>query len=399
VEIMTVSSDLEMMPPPMGWNSWHVFGCDVDEYGIGRTADALVASGLRSAGYDYLIVDDGWYAPRRASNGSLRADPLRFPSGIGALADHLHTKGLRLGLYQTPAERTCAQRAGLYPGATGSRGHERQDAETFAKWGVDYLKYDWCSPEGTGADQHAAFTRMRDALAATGRPIVFAINPNSCHADNTGATLDWSGVANSWRTTGNLAATWSTGRTDDAPPGVLDVLDITASLADRTGPGRFNDPDMLQLGMPVNADWPALTWEETKTHFGMWVLLAAPLILAADVPSIPAAALAVLTSPELVAVNQDRLGCPARLAGRGPDREVWVKPLVDGSCAVGLLNRADQPQEIAVDSDRLVPGWRGRTATATDLWTGRPHPVDTGLTIEVAAHGLALYRIAGLLDG
>ncbi len=201
------------LTPPLGWNSWNSFGCGVTEAQIRETTDAMVSSGMREAGYRYVVVDDCWFDPQRDAAGNLRANPAKFPSGMKALGDYIHNKGLKFGIYQVPGERTCAQTSGAYPGSTGSRGHETQDAATFASWGVDYLKYDWCSSSGTRDEQVARFTLMRDALRATGRPIVYSINPNSFH-DITGATYNWGEVADLWRTTEDLLDIWQNGNTN-----------------------------------------------------------------------------------------------------------------------------------------------------------------------------------------
>ena len=199
--------------PPMGWNSWNTFGCNINETLIRQTADAMVSSGLRDLGYQYVIVDDCWFNPNRDGAGNLQGDPSRFPSGMRALGDYLHVRNLKFGIYQVPADKTCAQYFGAYPGATGSRGHEVQDARQFAAWGVDYLKYDWCSPDGSIDDQVTTFAKMRDALAASGRPIVYSINPNSIHA-KTGPQRNWGDVANLWRTTEDITNAWNTGQTN-----------------------------------------------------------------------------------------------------------------------------------------------------------------------------------------
>jgi alpha-galactosidase len=379
--------------PPMGWNSWHAFGCAVDEAGIRQIADALVDTGLREAGYTYVIVDDGWFHPERAEDGTLRPHPDRFPSGMPALADHLHARGLRLGLYQTPTDRTCAQRAGAYPGSTGSKGHERRDAQTFAAWGVDYLKYDWCCPNGTLAEQQAAFALMRDELAATGRPIVYSINPTSRRTDNTSASADWSDVANLWRTTDNLVATWSTGNQDRQPLGVLEVLDTTAPLSERAAPGRFNDPDMLQVGVPTPEGHPELSLPQVRAHFGMWALLAAPLVLGADLRTLPQPLRAVLAHPAIIAVNQDPLARPARRVRHEDAHDVWVKPLVDDTMVVGLLNRTDRAQRITADRARLGLLDDGTPLAGHDLWTGQRRPIAASLTQELGAHELGLFHV------
>lgn len=258
------------LTPPLGWNSWNSFGCGITEAQVRQAADAMVSSGMRDAGYRYVVVDDCWFDPQRDAQGNLRANPTKFPSGMKALGDYIHSKGLKFGIYQVPGERTCAQTVGTYPGSTGSRGHEVQDARTFASWGVDYLKYDWCSSSGTRDEQVARFTLMRDALRATGRPIVYSINPNSFHAI-TGSTYNWGEVADLWRTTEDLLDIWQNGNTNSYPMGVGNVLDVNAPLAAQSGPGHWNDPDMLVVGRP------GLSLTESRSHFALWALMSAPL--------------------------------------------------------------------------------------------------------------------------
>jgi alpha-galactosidase len=377
--------------PPMGWNSWNSFGCDVSESLIKDMADALVRTGMRDAGYRYVVVDDCWFDPQRTASGELRGDPVRFGGGMKALADYVHRRGLKFGLYEVPTERTCAQRGGVYPGMTGSAGHEAQDARTFASWGVDYLKYDWCSPAGTLADQIAAFTRMRDALRATGRPIVYSINSNSYHDDKTGASYDWGGIANQWRTTEDIKPIWDTGHVNEYPMGVENIVDVEAPLADQAGPGHWNDPDMLEVGVAPFDTFPGLTLEESQAHFGMWALLAAPLIAGNDARSTSADAMGVLLNRRVIRVDQDRLGRQAVRVRDDGDREVWLKRLARGDTAVGLLNRADAPARMRVTLRELR--WRGRRAHAQDLWTGRRVRIRRAIARTVPAHGLALFRL------
>jgi alpha-galactosidase len=378
--------------PPMGWNSWNTFGCDVSEGLVREMADALVRTGMRDAGYRYVVVDDCWLDPERTAAGALRGDRVRFPSGMKALARYVHRRGLRFGLYEVPTERTCSQGGGIYPGSTGSAGHEAQDARTFASWGVDYLKYDWCSSAGDLADQIAAFTRMRDALRATGRRIVYSINPNSYHPAKTGATYDWGGIANLWRTTEDIRQVFDTGHVNEYPMGVANIVDVEAPLARRAGPGHFNDADMLEVGVAPAGTFPGLTRDEARVHFGMWALLAAPLMAGNDVRATPAAAMRVLRNRRVIAVDQDRRGRQAvRLRDDG-DTEVWIKPLVHGARAVGLLNRSSAPARIRVTLREL--GWRHRRARVRDLWTGRRSRVRRAVSRTVPAHGLALVRLA-----
>jgi alpha-galactosidase len=377
--------------PPMGWNSWNSFGCDVSESLIRQMADALVSTGMRDAGYRYVVVDDCWFDPQRGPAGELRGDPVRFPSGMKALADYVHARGLKFGLYEVPTERTCAQRGGVYPGLTGSGGHEAQDARTFASWGVDYLKYDWCSPAGALGEQLAAFRRMRDALRATGRPIVYSINPNSYHDVKTGASYDWGGIANLWRTTEDIKPIWDTGHSNEYPLGVANIIDVEAGLAGRARAGHWNDPDMLEVGVAPFETFPGLTLDESRAHFGMWAMLAAPLIAGNDARSTPAAALRILRNRRVIAIDQDRRARQGvRVRQRGAT-EVWVKPLAHGDRALGLLNRSGARASIRARLRDV--GWRGGRAHAQNLWTGRRSRIRGAIVREVPAHGLALLRL------
>ncbi|SFW85652.1 glycoside hydrolase family 27 protein [Amycolatopsis australiensis] len=374
------------LTPPLGWNSWNSFGCNVSETAVRQAADAMVSSGMKDAGYQYVVVDDCWFDPQRDTQGALRGSPSKFPSGMKALGDYIHSRGLKFGIYQVPTERTCAQRTGTYPGSTGSAGHEAQDAQTFASWGVDYLKYDWCSPAGTRDEQVARFTVMRDALRATGRPIVYSINPNSYHAI-TGDKYNWGEVADLWRTTEDLLDIWQNGNTNSYPMGVGNVLDVTAPLAAQAGPGHWNDPDMLVVGRP------GLSLTESRTHFALWALMAAPLMAGNDIRSMAADVSAILRNPRLLAVDQDRLGAGGRRVRDDGDVEVFAKPLADGSVAVGLLNRGGGTSTVGTTAAQI--GLAGSAFTLTDLWTGGTSPTSGPITASVPAHGIAVYRVSG----
>ncbi|NUQ99247.1 MAG: lectin [Streptomyces sp.] len=374
------------LTPPLGWNSWNSFGCGVDETQVRQAADAMVSSGMKDAGYQYVVVDDCWFDPQRDSAGNLRANPTKFPSGMKALGDYIHSKGLKFGIYEAPNEKTCAQGVGTYPGSTGSKGHEVQDANTFASWGVDYLKYDWCSGSGTLADQVAQFTVMRDALRATGRPIVYSINPNSFHAI-TGATYNWGEVADLWRTTEDLLDTWQNGNTNSYPMGVGNVLDIDAPLAAQSGPGHWNDPDMLVVGRP------GLSLTESRSHFALWSLLSAPLIAGNDIRTMSGDVSAILRNPRLLAVNQDRLGAGGRRVRDDGDTEVFAKPLSDGSVAVGLFNRGGGTATITTTAAQV--GLSGGPFTLTDLWTGGTSSTSGQISASVPAHGVAVFKVTG----
>jgi alpha-galactosidase len=377
------------LTPPLGWNSWNSwnsFGCGITEAQVRQAADAMVSSGMRDAGYRYVVVDDCWFDPQRDAAGNLRANPTKFPSGMKALGDYIHGKGLKFGIYQVPGERTCAQTTGAYPGSTGSRGHEAQDAATFASWGVDYLKYDWCSSSGTRDEQIARFTLMRDALRATGRPIVYSINPNSFHAI-TGATYNWGEVADLWRTTEDLLDIWQNGNTNSYPMGVGNVLDVTAPLAAQSGPGHWNDPDMLVVGRP------GLSLTESRSHFALWALLGAPLMAGNDIRTMSADVSAILRNPRLLAVNQDPLGAGGRRVRDDGGTEVFAKPLSDGSVAVGLFNRGGGTATVTTTAAQV--GLSGGPFTLTDLWTGGTSSTSGQISASVPAHGVAVFKVTG----
>ncbi|MBP5910286.1 alpha-galactosidase [Streptomyces sp. LBUM 1478] len=374
------------LTPPLGWNSWNSFGCGITEAQVRQATDAMVSSGMREAGYRYVVVDDCWFDPQRDAAGNLRANPTKFPSGMKALGDYIHGKGLKFGIYQAPNEKTCAQGVGTYPGSTGSKGHEAQDAAIFASWGVDYLKYDWCSGSGTLDQQIAQFTVMRDALRATGRPIVYSINPNSFHAP-TGHTYDWGQVADLWRTTEDLLDIWQNGNTNSYPMGVGNVLDITAPLAAQSGPGHWNDPDMLVVGRP------GLSLTESRSHFALWSLLSAPLMAGNDIRTMSADVSAVLRNPRLLAVNQDSLGAGGRRVRDDGDTEVFAKPLSDGSVAVGLLNRGGSATTVTATAAQV--GLTGGPFTLTDLWTGGTSSTSGQVSASVPAHGVAVFKMTG----
>jgi alpha-galactosidase len=372
--------------PPMGWNSWNTFGCSINESLIRGMADAIVSSGMRDLGYQYVVVDDCWFNPSRDTAGNLQGDPSRFPSGMKALGDYLHGKGLKFGIYQVPVDKTCAQYFGSYPGATGSRGHEAQDARQFAAWGVDYLKYDWCSPEGTINDQVATFAKMRDALAATGRPIVFSINSNSIHA-KTGPLRDWGDVANMWRTTEDITNAWDTGQSNGYPMGIQNIVNVTVPLAGYARPGAFNDPDMMEVGRG------GMTDTEMRSHFALWAVLASPLIAGNDIRSMNAATRTILTNPRLVAINQDTLGRQATQVSNDGTRRVLAKRLAGGDVAVALFNQGGSATTVSTTAAAV--GLSGTSFTLTDAWTGAAGTSSGAITASVPGHGTVVYRVSG----
>ncbi|WP_308166656.1 glycoside hydrolase family 27 protein [Nocardia albiluteola] len=379
--------------PPMGWNSWNGYGCGVDARTVEAAADAMVASGMRAAGYRYVVVDDCWFTPRRTTSGALQADPTRFPQGMKALADYVHARGLKFGIYQSPNARTCAQLGGTYPGSTGSAGHEALDARTFASWGVDYLKYDWCAPDSNLDRQVAAFTRMRDALRATGRAIVYSINPNSdVPGAPPGAIYDWSGIGTLWRTTNDAYPGWALGMGTAGGQGIREILEAAATPVARSGPDHWPDPDMLDVGVAgvPGTTYPGLTPAEQRTQFGMWSMLAAPLIAGNALPYMDETTWRLLTDSEVIAVDQDPSG-PATVVPETGGK-VWRRTLSDGSVAVALWNNGDSDTRISVPLDALGLPAADRYVSR-NLWTGDQVQSSGAVADEVAAHDTVILRV------
>jgi alpha-galactosidase len=357
--------------PPMGWNSWNQVRChDLTEQVVRDAADALASTGMRDAGYHYVVVDDCWQAPARGADGALLADPARFPGGMAALAAYVHSRGLRFGIYAVPGSATCAMANDGYPAkGIGSLGHEKQDAQTFAAWGVDYLKYDWCNADtNDGLEREPAFAKMRDELANVGRPIVYAIS-------EYGVSKPWTWarpVANLWRTTFDLVPEWTS---------VASVINEQAAVADYTGsPGGWNDPDMLQVGNGT------LTDDENRAHFSMWALLNAPLFAGTDPAKLGDASKATLLNREVIAVDQDFAVAQGHRLSTSDSAQVWGKQLSDGGFAVVLLNTGDASAQISAS----VPGnWRVR-----DLWQHADLGTSDGtLSATVPSHGVVMLRL------
>jgi len=366
--------------PPMGWNSWNHFGCDVSETLIMEMADAMVASGMKDAGYEYVVIDDCWQTGRD-ENGNIIPDPERFPSGIKALADYIHSLGLKFGLYSCAGSRTCQ-------GRPGSRGYQFQDARTYAEWGVDYLKYDWCSNEGQNA--RAAYKTMSDALKACGRPIVFSI----CE---WGSNKPWEwarGIGHLWRTTPDIRNIFK-GEINWGGLGIVNIIDAQADLWRYAGPGHWNDPDMLEVGNK------GLTREENIAHFSMWAMLAAPLMAGNDLRNMDEEIKKILTNREVIAVNQDPLGNQAiRFLDMG-EREIWVKFLENDELAVCFLNRDEIPWVEHYDWSRLNI-YHGRNSVyfsrtnyhVRDLWEHRQlKDTDEGTELNLPPHSVLMLRL------
>jgi len=338
------------LTPPMGWNSWNKFGCNVDENMIRGMADAMVSSGMKDAGYTYIVIDDCWQVSRD-SLGFIVADPERFPSGIKALADYVHSKGLKFGIYSCAGNKTCA-------GRPAGRGHEYQDALQYAKWDVDYLKYDWCNTEHLNAK--GAYMTMRDALYAAGRPIVFSI----CEWGTNKPWLWGPEMGNLWRTTGDIGNCFICEKNKEgwSPLGVLEILDLQDGLRQYAGPGHWNDPDMLEVGN-------GMTVNEDRAHFTLWCMLAAPLMSGNDMRAMSPETKAILTNKEVIAINQDALGIQGFKQEAKDSLEVWLKPLANDQWALCILNRGtmDKPYSLDWKTFSVTDSLSNRTLDTTGV--------------------------------
>ncbi|HEY0273787.1 MAG TPA: glycoside hydrolase family 27 protein [Chitinophaga sp.] len=373
------------LTPPMGWNSWNTFNTHIDEKMVLETADVMVSSGMRDAGYKYLVLDDAWMAMERDSAGYLAPDPQKFPHGMKAIADYVHSKGLLFGLYNCAGTKTCA-------GFPGTRGYEYQDARRYAEWEIDYLKFDWCNTEGINAKE--AYGTMSKALRKTGRPIVFSL----CE---WGSNKPWEWAApigQLWRTTGDISPVFDGverhGNWD--AQGAMRILDQQVGLAKYAGPGHWNDPDMLEVGTK-------LTESEDRAHFTMWCMLAAPLIAGNDVRDMKPATLAILTNKAAIAIDQDSLGVEGFRYSKKDSLETWLKPLSNGDWALCFLNRADHAQPVTFDWRRqaVTDSVSGRVLDGSMLykWQNVWTPQLAGSTARpfqaaVPAHDVVLLRLS-----
>ena len=335
-----VLSDGLAPTPPMGWNSWNRFGPFVSEHLVLETADALVESGMRDAGYRYVVIDDAWHESARNDDGDLVENRWAFPRGMRNLADEIHRRGLSFGLYTDAGTRTCQ-------GYPASLGNEARDAQRFADWGVDFMKVDWCHTAGLRG--RTTYPKWTEAIRATRRPMVLSI----CEWSRD-KPWEWAGsVGHMWRTTSDIADTWAS---------VMDIAARQADLHEYAGPDHWNDPDMLEVGNGGMSD------EEYRTHFSLWAMLAAPLVAGNDVRAMGEAARAILTAPEVLAVDQDALGSQARRVRRDEVSEVWARPLADGTHAVLLVNRGDARANVVARWDEVLGAKGSRFGRVRDLW-------------------------------
>ncbi|MEU4449468.1 ricin-type beta-trefoil lectin domain protein [Actinosynnema sp. NPDC050801] len=352
--------------PQLGWNDWNSFGCNVTDSLVRQTADAMVSSGMAAAGYTYVNIDDCWSEMSRDGSGNLVPSRTKFPHGMKAVADYVHGKGLRLGIYSSAGTTTCA-------GYPASLGNEQRDADLWASWGIDYLKYDNCG-DHRGISGQNRYTAMRDALARTGRQIFFAI----CNWGNDNVRQWGPATGNSWRTTGDIQANWNS---------VMGILDAQPGWASTSRPGAWNDPDMLEVGN-------GLSDTESRAHFSLWALLNAPLIAGNDLRTMSAATRTTLTNTEVIAVNQDWGGRQGnRLVDNG-NTEVWTKPMANGSVAVVLLNRNSSAATVSTSASQIGLG-SASSYSVRDLWAHTTRTTGGAISASVPAHGGAMYVVSG----
>ena len=353
--------------PPMGWNSWNKFARQIDDRTVREIADAMVSSGMKDAGYVYVNIDDTWEGERDAQ-GNIQTNS-KFPD-MKALADYVHSKGLKIGIYSSPGPKTCARFEGSYQ-------HEEHDAKTYAAWGIDYLKYDWCSARQVymANDMPPVYKKMGDALKGTGRPIVYSLCQYGLEK-----VWEWgpSVGGNLWRTTGDIHDNWKSMSSIG--------FDRQIGLEKYAGPGHWNDPDMLEIGNGGMND------AEYRTHMSLWCILAAPLLAGNDLRNMSDATKSILMNREAIAIDQDRLGKQGYRVVKDDLKEVWAKPLAGGNWAVGLFNRGEAPATITAKwSDLQITGEQ----KVRDLWAH----ADKGrfkdeFSAEVPPHGVVLVRLS-----
>ncbi|OKS85103.1 glycoside hydrolase family 27 protein [Mucilaginibacter polytrichastri] len=373
------------LTPPMGFNTWNTFQTNINEQMLKEMVDTYVSSGMRDAGYQYFVLDDGWMTMDRDAKGDLVADPKKFPNGMKAFADYVHLKGLKFGIYNCAGDRTCA-------GYPGTRGHEYQDARLYASWDVDYLKYDWCNTDSLNARE--AYITMSKALKATGRPIVFSL----CEWGNHQPWLWGKGVGQLWRSTGDICnqfdkdknvGTWTA-------LSVMTILDKQDKIRQYAGPGHWNDPDMLEVGNGMSVS-------EDRAHFSLWCMLAAPLMAGNDLRKMSPQTHEILTNKEAIAVDQDSLGIQGFRYYAFDGLEMWVKPLNKQDVAVCFLNRSAHPQNIDYAWEEhllqdtishLNINFAQETYKVRDLWVKK----DLGTTKKlfkqvIAPHDVVMLRL------
>jgi alpha-galactosidase len=365
------------LTPQMGFNDWNAYGCNVSESLIKSTALAMHNNGMQAAGYQYVNIDDCWLTHNRDSSGHLVPDPAKFPDGISGTAAYVHSLGLKLGIYEDAGTMTCA-------GYPGSLGHESTDANSFASWGVDYLKYDNCYSDGVsqsgggGPSAQSRYTAMRDALAATGRPILYSL----CSWGRDNVWTWGSNIGNSWRTTGDINASYGS---------MLSIFHSNVNLASYAAPGGWNDPDMLEVGNGMSAT-------EDRSEFSLWAEMAAPLISGTNIANASSQTLSILSNSRVIAVDQDPLGKQGTEVSSSGGLDVLAKPLANGDVSVALFNENSGTATISTTVGAI--GKTGASSyTLTDLWSGATSTTTNSISASVPGHGTVMFRVAGGTSG
>lgn len=388
------SAQKQLAPtPPLGFMTWNYFGLNISEAAVRSLADAMVETGLRDAGYNYIFIDDGWQGGRDNKNNII-PDPNKFPSGMKALCDYVHSKGMKIGIYSDAAPLTCG-------GYTASLGFEEQDAKTFAQWGFDYLKYDYCNAPADWQTAIARYQKMAEALKKTGRDITFGV----CEWGDRQPWL-WAKKAGGhlWRTTADVRDKWKSLKAPKnahdlhgSGAGILDIVNINAELADYAGPNGWNDPDMLVVGLYGKKGAPSsdlggtgCTDTEYQSQMSLWCLMASPLMITCDVRNMNEATRSILLNKDIIAIDQDSLGKAAKRVINSNNQQVFVKPLANGDIALGVLNTADKAQHLVLNLEEL--GISGKSV-AFDLWSKKNLKVKGLMKIQVAAHETKVFRL------
>ena len=381
--------------PPMGFMTWNYFGLDIHENDIKTLADAMVETGLRDLGYNYIFIDDGWQGGRDNKNNII-ADPAKFPSGMKSLVDYVHSKGMKIGIYSDAAPLTCG-------GYTASLNFEEQDAKTFAAWGFDYLKYDYCGAPADWQTAISRYERMAKALQNSGRDIAFGI----CEWGDRSPWL-WARKAGGhlWRTTADVRDKWKSHAPAGSAPhelhgygaGILDILEINAGLDKYAGPNGWNDPDMLVVGLYGKKGAPSTdlggtgcTDTEYQSQMSLWCLMAAPLMITCDVRNMNEATKRILTNKDIIAIDQDPLGIQAERKLKTDLLQIFVKPLSNGDVALGILNTSDQEQTTEVNPETLGIFNKRK---AKDLWSGQTMKTGKRIKVKMAAHETKVFRLS-----
>jgi alpha-galactosidase len=385
---MTLDAKHLASTPPMGWNSWNTFGYNINEAVVRETAEALISSGLKDHGYNYIVIDDCWSVREgRDSNGNLIPDPEKFPNGIKALADYVHSLGLKIGIYSDAAEQTCS-------GFPGSLGFEDQDAQLWASWDIDFLKYDYChAPLFDQAIAIERYTRMGEALRNTGREILFSL----CEWGNQSPHLWGRKVGgHMWRVSGDVYDSWININLGSWQSIGIDVsIDIAHELHEYGGPGGWNDLDMLVVGLKGKGQiaGTGMSFVEYQTHMSIWCMACSPLMIGCDIRKLDSDTASLLMNQEVLDVNQDALGIPAKHVKQIGQSEIWTKRLADSSVAVAIINRGSRSQAVTVKSNDI--GLLDSPKLARNLWTQNDiSDFKVELPLNVSAHETILLKVS-----